>query len=63
MKRFQFEFSFFLTTLFINGVYYYQEGYFKPSGGLIIASTLLAIEIVIYSIESINKKYKKRTKT
>lgn len=63
MKRIQFEVLFFLSMLFISGIYYYQEGHFKPSGGLIIASTLLAIEIVIYSIESINKKYKKRTKT
>ncbi|MEI8622771.1 hypothetical protein P4S66_19105 [Pseudoalteromonas sp. B129b] len=61
MKRFQFEILFFLTMLFINGVYYYQDGYFKPSGGLILASIFIAIEIVIYLIESINKKYKKRT--
>ena len=47
MKRFQFEILFFLTMLFINGIYYYQEGHFKPSGGLILASIFIAIEIVI----------------
>ena len=63
MKRIQFEGLFFLSMLFISGIYYYQEGHFKPSGGLIIASLLLVIEIIIYAIESINKKYKKHSKT
>ncbi|TMP05696.1 hypothetical protein CWC11_10235 [Pseudoalteromonas sp. S3178] len=61
MKRIQFEILFFLSMLFISGIYYYQEGHFQPSGGLIIASILLVIEIIIYAIESIHKKYKKRT--